>query len=182
MFGQTFSEDLGRIGQFVKESHCKIKIRLSCAIGGISTCRSGIELLENMFPKIISWCFGLSRTPLCVFGRETCENPNLAAVRAFSDCYMTCIPRGARYRSKHHAKYYGILCVIMRQSSSGPKTNPRPEVSRFFENPGIPVSPLMHENRILFFNLRSLAVWSVLGISVRGPVRGGSGPDPKIGS
>ena len=141
MFGQTFSEDLGRIGQFVKESHCKIKNRLTSAIGGISTCRSGIELLENMFPKIISWCFGLSRTPLCVFGRETCENPNLAAVRAFSDCYMTCIPRGAGYRSKHHEKYYGILCVIMRQSSSGPKTNPRPEVSRFFRKSGYPRCP-----------------------------------------
>ena len=129
MFGQTFSEDLGRIGQFVKESHSKIKIRLTSAIGGISTCRSGVELLENIFPKIISWCFGLFRTPRCVFGRETCENPNLAAVRAFSDCYMTCIPRGAGYRSKHHEKYYGILCVIMRQSSSGPKTSPRAEVS-----------------------------------------------------
>ena len=141
MFGQTFSEDLGRIGQFVKESHCKIKNRLTSAIGGISTCCSGIELLGNMFPKIISWCFGLSRTPLCVFGRETCENPNLAAVRAFSDCYTTCIPRGAVYRSKHHAKYYGILCVIMRQSSSGPKTNPRPEVSQFSRKSGYPRCP-----------------------------------------
>ena len=131
MFGQTFSEELARISQFVKESHSKIKIRLTCAIGGISTCRSGVELLENIFPKIISWCFGLFRTPRCVFGRETCENPNLAAVRAFSDRYMTCIPRGARYRSKHHEKYYGILCVIMRQSSSGPKTSPRAEVRIF---------------------------------------------------
>ena len=53
MFGQTFSEDLGRIGQFVKESHSKIKIRLTSAIGGISTCRSGVELLEKYFQVIM---------------------------------------------------------------------------------------------------------------------------------
>ena len=82
MFGQTFSEDLGRIGQFVKESHSKIKIRLTSAIGGISTCRSGVELLEKIFPSKISWCPGPSRTPRIVFRRECCEKPNLAALRA----------------------------------------------------------------------------------------------------
>ena len=63
MFGQTFSEDLGRIDQFVKESHSKIKIRLTSAIGSISTYRSGVELLENIFPRQISWCPGPFRTP-----------------------------------------------------------------------------------------------------------------------
>ena len=47
MFGQTFSEDLCRIGQFVKESRCKTKIRLTSAIGCINTCRSGVELCEK---------------------------------------------------------------------------------------------------------------------------------------
>ena len=53
MFAQTFSEDLGRIHQFGKESHSKIKIRLTLVVGGISTRRNGTELLENIFPKII---------------------------------------------------------------------------------------------------------------------------------
>ena len=125
MFAQTVFEDLSKIGQFVKESHSKIKIWLTSAIGCISTCRSGVELLEKIFPSKISWCFGPFRTPRIVFRRECCEKPNLAALRAVFEHYRTYMPRGVGYRSKNHEKYWGIWSVIMRQSSSGPKTGPR---------------------------------------------------------
>ena len=62
MFGQTFSEDLDRIGQFVKESRCKTKIRLTSAIGCINTCRSGVELREKIFPSKNGWFFEPFRT------------------------------------------------------------------------------------------------------------------------
>ena len=105
MFGQTFSEDLGRIGQFVKESRCKIKIRLTSAIGCINTCRSGVELCEKIFPSKNGWFFEPFRTLRWDYWRETCEKPNLAALGAFFERYMTCIPKGVRYRSKNHPKY-----------------------------------------------------------------------------
>ena len=49
MFGQTFSEDLGRIGQFVKESHCKIKIWVTSSIRCITKCSIGVALTQNIF-------------------------------------------------------------------------------------------------------------------------------------
>ena len=74
MFGQTFSEDLGRIGQFVKESHCKIKIWVTSSIWCITECSIGVALTQNIFlnKKIV---YSDTFHTLCeVIGREWTGN------------------------------------------------------------------------------------------------------------
>ena len=74
MFAQTFSEDPGRIGQFVKESHCKIKIWVTSSIWCITECSIGVVLTQNMFlnKKLV---YSDTFHTLCeVIGREWAGN------------------------------------------------------------------------------------------------------------